>query len=367
MLKDLLIYTLLFISLVIISCKGQNRSAPIKETIKKSPSVESKKNLPKEILDYDPYFVESEPIESAFGPKSIVRNMIQDKKGNIWIASWEGIIRYDGTTFTNFTNKDSLRRYHVFCALEDRKGNLWFGTIGGGIYVYDGASFINYTTKEGLVYDGIGCISEDKSGKIWIGTQEGLSRYDGLAKDIKSITFKNFTTKDGLSDNDINSIIEDKNGQYWIGTRGAACVYDGKTFSKFFNTAEVIKTAGRPFVNVRSIIEDKSGNIWLGGNDGLWRYDGKAFTNFNKNFVGYIYEDKAGNIWTNSASASPQIWILSRYDKRPLAYEQPTATIIKEEMDMFFGIMEDKSGNIWWGSLNGIHRFDGTTFTDFQQ
>lgn len=363
--KYLQIFSLLFLLSFMASCKSQDRSTPIKRTVEPSKIKEPVQQLPSNLSDFDPYFVESEPKESASGPKSIVRNMIQDKKGNIWIASWEGIIRYDGKTFTNFTNKDSLRRYHVFCALEDRKGNLWFGTIGGGLYVYDGTTFINYTTKEGLVYDGIGCIYEDKSGKIWVGTQEGLSRYDGLAKDTKSITFQNFTKEDGLTDNDINSIIEDKNGQYWIGTRGPACVYDGKTFSQFFNTADFTNSAGRPFVNVRSVIEDQSGNIWLGGNDGLWRYDGTTFTNFNKNFVGYIYEDKAGNIWTNSASASPQIWVLSRYDKKPLPYEQPTATKIKEAADMYFGIMEDDSGNIWWGSLNGINRFDGTSFTNF--
>lgn len=345
---------------LIFSCKNQSKSAPIKEIAKPKTVEESVEKVPINLSDYDPYFVETKTIESANGPTSIVRNMIQDKNGHIWMASWEGIIRYDGKTFTNFTNKYKLRRYHVFCALEDRKGNLWFGTIGAGIYVYDGESFINYTTKEGLVFDGIGCIYEDKSGTIWIGTQGGLSRYDGLAKDTKSITFQNFTKEDGLTDNDINSIIEDKSGKFWFGTRGETCVYDGKTFTPFFNYD------GRAFVNVRSIIEDKLGNIWLGGNDGLWRFDGSVFTNFNKNFVGYIYEDKTGNIWTNSASASPQIWILSRYDKKPLPYELPIVTEIREEADMYFGIMEDNSGNIWWGSLKGVHRYNGSTFDDFR-
>lgn len=361
MLKFNQIYVLIFLSVFIFSCKGQKRSAPIKETTKKPAPIDIKKVLPKEISDYDPYFVESNTIDSPYGPNGIVRNMIQAKNGDIWIASWEGIIRYDGKTFTNFTNKESLRRYHVFCALEDRKGNLWFGTIGGGIYVYDGKEFINYTTREGLVFDGIGCIYEDKAGNIWIGTQDGISRYDGTANNTKDITFKNFTTADSLTDNDINSIIEDKNGLFWIGTRGAACTYDGVNFSK------ITRENGSAFINVRSIIKDSNHNIWMGGNDGLWRYDGEAYYSFSENFVGYIYEDQKGNIWTNAASESPQVWVLSRYDKRPLSYELPVATKIKEEMDMFFGIMEDKSGNIWWGSLKGIHHFDGTTFTDFQQ
>jgi len=360
MIKYPQIYALLCLLIYIVSCKGQNKSTPIKKTVTSTPTKKTEKPAPIVLSDYDPYFVESKNIESNNGPTNIVRNMIQDRKGHIWIASWEGIIRYDGKTFTNYTNKESLRRYHVFCALEDRKGNLWFGTIGAGIYVYDGKTFTNYTTKEGLAYDKVGCFYEDKGGSIWIGTMGGISRYDGLAKDTKSITFQNFTTEDGLTDNDINSIIEDKNGKFWIGTRGAACVYDGKTFTKFTNPV------GRGFSNVRSIIEDNSSNIWLGGNDGLWRYDDGTFTNFNKNFVGYIYEDKAGNIWTNSVGEYPTDWVLSRYDKRPLPYEQPTVTEIKSATDMYFGILEDTTGNIWWGSLKGIHRFDGTSFDDFK-
>lgn len=93
------------------------------------------------------------------GPNSITRNVIQDRKGNIWIASWEGIFRYDGKSFTNITSKVSSARF--FSALEDRNGNLWFGTIGSGVYYYDGKSFQNLTTKNGLVNNEITCIYED--------------------------------------------------------------------------------------------------------------------------------------------------------------------------------------------------------------
>jgi len=346
------IYFILFFFAFSLPCKGQNQSVPI-EKILKQLAIDSS--------EYDPYFVESKAVETNYGPNCIVRNLIEDKNGHIWLASWQGIIRYDGACFTNFTNKQNLRRYRVFCLLEDRKGNLWFGTIGAGIYVYDGQSFTNYTTKEGLVNDKSGCFYEDIAGQIWIGTMGGISRYDGKAKDTKSITFKNYTTEDGLSDSDVNSIIEDKNGHFWIGTRGKACVFDGQSFKEFY------KENLSPFINVRCIVKDKNNNIWLGGNDGLWRYDEETQTQFNTNFVGYIYEDKAANIWTNSASDNAHFWELSRYDKRPLPYELPIVTPIRLEADMYFGIMEDRSGNIWWGSLKGIHRFDGTSFNDFKQ
>ena len=303
--------------------------------------------------DSDPYFQETNTITTSYGPSSITRNIMQDRKGNIWLASWEGIMRYDGTSFTNFTNKERLRRYHVFSVLEDSKGNLWFGTIGAGVYRYDGKKFTNITTKDGLAHDRVGCFYEDKAGNIWMGTEGGISVYDG-----KSI--RNFTTEEGLTNNDINAIIEDKSGKFWFGTRGEACFYDGKTFTKFTNKE------GAPFNNVRSIIEDKKGNIWLGGNDGLWRYDGNALTNYSRSFVGYIYEDKKGDIWTSS-EVNRGTWALSRYEEKSLLDNTVAATPIRTEQGMFFGIVEDAKGGIWLGSLQGVSRYDGTSFNNFSQ
>ena len=321
--------------------------------------------------DVDPYFTPAKLTNSSYVPSNITRSILEDKNGYIWLATWEGIIRYNGTTFTNFTNKDSLRNYHVFCLLEDSKGILWFGTIGAGVYRYDGTTFTNITVKDGLAHDGLISIYEDKAGNIWFGTQEGASCYDGKS-------FRNFTMKDGLTNNNINAMLEDQSGMFWFGNRGEACTYDthindavgqGKTFTRLMNEE------GKTFGNVRSIIEDKRGHIWFGGNDGLWRYDpkasstgGKSFSNFTKNFVGYIFEDSKGNIWTSSASDNnPNKWVLSRYEEKSLLSEHPIATQVKIEENMFFGIAEDKAGGIWLGHLRGVYRYDGKTFNNFQQ
>lgn len=323
--------------------------------------------------------VETKGVTAFQGPNSIVRTIKQDRKGNIWIASWEGIFKYDGKSFTNITSKVSSARF--FSVLEDRKGNFWFASIGSGVYYYNGKSFRNFTTKDGLANDRVTNIYEDKTGNIWFGTELGASRYDGKS-------FRNFKMKEGPSanqadsihisvyqnrlpevhwmHNDVNSIIEDKTGKLWFGTRGYACVYDGKTFTTITNKD------GKPFANVRSIIKDKKGNIWLGGHEGLWRYDGRTFTNFTQKFVGYIYEDKKGNIWTSSEgsnglskvfsghSANAATWTLSRYDEKSLSNKKPTVTEITNK-PMIFGILEDDKGNIWFGALDGVYRYDGNT------
>lgn len=327
--------------------------------------------------------VKTKNAPTSQGPNGIVRTIKQDRKGNIWITSWEGVFKYDGKSFTNITSKVSSARF--FSVLEDRKGNFWFASIGSGVYYYDGKSFQNFTTKDGLANDRVTTIYEDKTGTIWFGTENGASRYDGKS-------FRNFKMKEmppvaqsdsvhvsvyqnPLSDkvawmhNDVNAIIEDKTGKLWFGTRGYAYVYDGKTFTTITNN-------GKPFANVRSIIKDKKGNIWLGGHDGLWRYDGSTFTNFTQKFVGYIYEDKKGNIWTSSESANTPGWVLSRYDGKSLSNKKPTVTEIdtrgqgpngaKLNKPMIFGILEDDKGNIWFGALDGVYRYDGKTITDFK-
>ena len=301
-------------------------------------------------LDYDPYFTENKDIIMPEGPKSITRNILEDKQGNIWLATWNGVLGYDGKEYTNYTNKDSLRRHRVFSLLEDKSGNIWFGTIGAGLFLYNGVSFKNLTSKDGLVNDQVQCLYEDNSGKIWVGTTAGISVYD-------QETFTNYTTEQGLSDNDVNSIIQDKKGRYWIGTRGEACIYDGNNFTKIYRDSNKI------FSNVRSIIKDKNQNIWLGGNNGLWKYKDDKYDQISSSFTGYIYEDQRGNIWTSSeASVGPSMWKLSKYpyDKTNRNLGAPVDML--EQENMFFGITEDTKGTIWLGTLNGVLRYNGKEF-----
>jgi ligand-binding sensor domain-containing protein len=338
------VYALFLMLVFYTSCEGQNKTDLSKENIKP----------------------ETKDVISSPGPTRITRNIIQDRKGNIWIAAFDGIFRYDGKSFTNITSKVSSARF--FSVLEDSKGNFWFGSIGSGLYYYDGKSFQNFTNREGLAGNGVTCIYEDKTGNIWFGAEGGASCYDGKS-------FRNYTMNGG-----VNSIIEDKTGKFWFATRGNTFVYDGKTFTVFTHK-------GKPFTNVRSIIEDKKGNIWLGGPDGLWCYNGSTFSNFTQKFVGYIYEDKRGNIWTSSERDNSQPWTslerdnsqpwtsslsaygwgwaLSRYEGKSLSNKKPTVTEITNR-PMIFGILEAFDGSIWFGAVDGVYRYDGNTITDFK-
>lgn len=171
-----------------------------------------------------------------------VYSILKDKKGNVWFGTQaEGVCRYDGTSFTWFTEK-GLRGSAVLGLFEDSKGNIWFGNNGGGLFRYDGKSLANFTAEKGLsnhefktsgksgpgTLARIYAINEDKDGNLWIGTVDsGVWRYDG-----NNLT--NYTTKNGLTSNAVNVIYKDQNGELWFGTDAdGVCKFNGKAFTEF--------------------------------------------------------------------------------------------------------------------------------------
>src|ERR1700744_2323724 len=115
------VYSLLLALIFFTSCKGQNKSQP------------------KEI---------NETKKTALGPPKLIKN--------------------------HFTNKYQEEADNIHCGLQDKAGNLWFGTTGDGVYRYDGKSFTNFTMKDGLDTNQIFSIMEYKIGNIWFGSRNGI-------------------------------------------------------------------------------------------------------------------------------------------------------------------------------------------------
>ena len=333
--KHIQVYALFLVFVFHSSC-GQNQTNQPQDNIKDNRGHYSESQL--------------NEADTTKVPMSMVRNVKKARNGDILIASYLGVFRYDGTFFTNLTSKIISPRFSSFWdVLEDRKGNLWFASQGSGVYHYNGKSFQQFTTKDGLASNQNLHIYEDKTGNIWF----GASRYDGKS-------FRNFTTKDGFPSNSIRLLLEDKTGKLWFGAQGENMfVYDGKTFT-------VLKDKdGKAFKNVWSIIENKKGSIWFGDNKGLWRYDGSTFTKVSQRGAYAIIEDKKGNIWT-TGKVNSKAWALSRYDAKSLYNKNPAVTEIISTEKLFFGILEANDGSIWFGSGSGVYRYDGKTITDFR-
>ena len=349
--KHLFQYSTLFLlSLLALSCNLQSQSGQEDKVVGETHSP------------VDPFFQGHEQASPSNGPNSITRNIRQDRHGDIWFASYEGIMRFDGKTFTNITTQQGFEQYRVFAVFEDSKGIVWLGTLGGGVYRFDrkaaengGSGFTILTTEDGLVSDVVSCFCETEDGKLWIGTQHGLSCYDGK-------TFRNYTMADGLPDEDVNAIAQTVDGDLWIGARGAAGVFDGSGF-KYLHRA-----GGEAFYNTRTVIRDRDGNMWLGGNSGLWRHDGANFQQYDKNFVGNLYQDGEGDLWL-SRSWPNDLYQMSLYriDGSALASPSAEAELVANPPGQVFGMIKDAAGNIWFGTERGAYRFDGEEFENFHE
>lgn len=75
--------------------------------------------------------------------------------------------------------KGANKEVRIIASIEDNDGNLWFGSIGEGLFKYDGKIFVHFGMEQGLNSNFIYSILQDKTGNIWVGTNKGINRFEG--------------------------------------------------------------------------------------------------------------------------------------------------------------------------------------------
>jgi ligand-binding sensor domain-containing protein/nitrogen-specific signal transduction histidine kinase len=296
-------------------------------------------------------------------PERLVRSIIEDRAGDLWFGTFGGgACRYNGTEFTSFSAEDGLADNNVHSILQDRAGHMWFTSgwleyRGKGVSRYDGAEFITFTAADGLVDNTVHTIVEDSRGDLWFGTEVGVSRYDGTE-------FVGFTTEDGLVDNRVKCIYEDSRGDLWFGTGGMGFTgggvsrYDGKQFSSF--TAD----NGTQDTMVRNIMEDRAGQLWFSAwLQGVLCYDGEETVRFTvedglaDNKVHVVREDWAGHLWLGTHGGG-----VSRYDG---AQFKTFGTRDGLGHNHLWSVYQSARDSLWFGTFEGVSRYDGKRFTTF--
>jgi len=112
-------------------------------------------------------------------PSNRLLDIVQDETGYIWLASYDGLFRFDGDTFTEFTAEE-----HGFTGIsprvlcEDVYGSLWIGTNATGLYEYRNKRFYSYGLQEGLPNVSVRAVKFDKYNTLWVGTADGLVQLD---------------------------------------------------------------------------------------------------------------------------------------------------------------------------------------------
>lgn len=287
-------------------------------------------------------------------PQSTVNAIVQTSDGYLWLATQEGLVRFDGVRFTVFdkTNTPQLKHNWIWNLWEDSEQNLWIGTNGGGLNSYKDGKFTSYTSKHGLSNDFVRSIYADRKGNLWIGTIGG-----GLNR-LKNGKFTSFTTKEGLSNDFVRAIYEDSEGSLWIGTESGLNRFKDGIF-KTFTTQDGLSNN-----RIYSIYEDRQGVLWVGTyGGGLNRFKDGKFTNFttkdglSSNFVISIYEDQASSFWIGTEGG------LNRF--RDGKFSSFTT---KEGLsnNTVYSIQEDREGSLWVGTFGGgLNRLKDGKFTSF--
>lgn len=106
-----------------------------------------------------------------------VNGSITSTDGDLWLATSQGAIRYNGQEVKTYTTDDGFLVDDLRDVYEDRWGNLWFATWGGGVVRYDGDSFQSITTKNGLIHNNVSSIHTANEQELWFGTEGGATQY----------------------------------------------------------------------------------------------------------------------------------------------------------------------------------------------
>ncbi len=316
-------------------------------------------------------------------PFSAIHSVTQSKDGYIWIATQEGLIRFDGIKFKKYTTKDTQPMFHNWitdvCSSKD--GSIWFCTTNWGICNYNRGAVECFEKNkfDDIVYNDIYL---DNDGILWVCTNHGLAKKEGD-------TFRFYTKKDGFTTEHIHSVYQDDNGIRWIstkkgiyqiieddikkfnkyqrikdmsitkimfckdkmylGTQYAGIFYEDKedNLKYYYNKTKINSTDEA----IYDIVLDKDENVWFGTGSGVVRYNHKDFQRFStEHGLSYngcftLYCDTEDSIWIGTGGGG-----LNRL--REGKFRNITA---KEGLksEFILPVYQDSRNDIWIGTADG--------------
>lgn len=200
-----------------------------------------------------------------------IRSISEDFEHNIWISTEKGFCKYEPKTgrFLDLSEADNdcISSRLGSCLMQDKNGNLWYGTTDKGLNRIDAATekithYMHHAwDSTGISSDNITCLHQDKKGRIWVGTDNALNLFDE-----KKSRFTRLNTENGLPDNNIMSIQEDKKGNLWLGTGKGLCCFnpDENTYRKFYRFHGL---GENEFTDAACVLQN--GNLAFGGSNGF--------------------------------------------------------------------------------------------------
>lgn len=283
--------------------------------------------------------------------QSQVRSLAQDNYGHLWVGTWGGLSRYDGTTFTNYSIRNGLIDNSIMAVTTDKLGNIWLGTPQG-ISFYNGKKFEHYrldipeSTEPKIIKE----IAISNNNTVWCHTDSSVYRL--VNKQIKKLPLpdKNIA---------VTTMLPVGNALYIASHNGRIYKYSNNTWDSVFYH---VPGYDKPPIYTYSMIKDRNNRILLATGSGLFYID-KDTARVVQTKGGALYnipfptiaEGADGEIWMGSIAGAYSLKdsVLRRYTKEN-GFTDNTIT----------SILADKEGSIWFGSDGqGLFRFSGAQFS----
>src|SRR6185436_6476274 len=217
------------------------------------------------------------------------------RDGSLLVFSGGKVLRIDDEEIRSQIEPENNSRMHNIWRMDEASdGTIWLGTSHNGLFgVSPQGAVRRYTTANGLTYDSIRFSFEDREGNLWIGSSGG-----GLLR-FKRRTFMNYDLEHGLPERVVKALIEESPSRVLIGTYG-------KGVARFENNriTPVIENNGtdfRPYV--QCLLRDREGKLWLGlFNDGVQIKTDRSYRSVPPSLAGgknvsALFEDSQGKIW----------------------------------------------------------------------
>ena len=297
--------------------------------------------------------------------QSPIIDIIQTKRGFVWIATEDGLIKYDGFESVKYmrdNRQGSLTNNYVNTIFEDSKEQLWIGTRNG-INSYN--STTNAFCGVGILpikggQNYISAFIEDKDNNIWVGTFDGLKKLNQEAKALESVP--EIQKSDNLEGNKILSLFIDSQNLMWIGTVAGLKCFDLNTrtllpLSDLFKNDQGLSNS-----KIWKTFENTEGGFWFASEKrGVFKYNRKLGTVIQ--FSNTIENENllASNKVIDILEVDNKIWFatnngLSVFDEDTNSFSNYTSNPLVEysiSSNTINAFLKDRDGNIWLGTFSG--------------